>query len=103
MIARSWRGWTTPDNADRYESLLKSDIIPGIEGLGIRGFLGIELWRLDESDQVEFVTTMWFDSIDAIRAFAGEEYEVAVVPPRARALLARFDSHSRHYTVEKTR
>ena len=92
-----------PQNADAYESLLKGDIMPGIEALGMAGFRGIELWRLDHSDDVEFVTTMWFDSIDAIRAFAAEPYETAVVPARARALLSRFDSESRHYTVEKAR
>jgi hypothetical protein len=43
---------------------------------------------------------MWFDSLDAVRAFAGEEYEVAVVPPKARALLSRFDERSQHYEVK---
>ncbi len=103
MIARSWRGWTSPESADAYESLLKGDIIPGIEALDIPGFQGIELWRLDGPSEVEFVTTMWFDSIDALRMFAGEDYETAVVPPRARALLSRFEGQSRHYTVEKAR
>jgi len=49
---------------------------------------------------MEFVTVMWFDSIEAVRAFAGEDYEVAVVPPKARALLSRFDAHSQHYEVK---
>ena len=103
MIARSWRGWTSLETADAYDALLRSDVIPGIEALGIIGFRGIELWRLDGPEEVEFVTTMWFDSIDAIRAFAGEHYETAVVPSRARALLSRFDSQSRHYSVQKAR
>jgi hypothetical protein len=49
--------------------------------------------------EVEFVTIMWFDSLDAVRSFAGEDYEVAVVPQKARALLARFDARSQHYEV----
>jgi hypothetical protein len=54
---------------------------------------------LSLADKVEFVTVMWFDSIEAVRAFAGEDYEVAVVPPKARALLSRFDARSQHYEV----
>ncbi|MFX1483749.1 MAG: acyl-CoA dehydrogenase [Promethearchaeota archaeon] len=55
--------------------------------------------RRDVGDGVEFVTMMWFDSLDAVKAFAGEEYEVAVVPPKARKLLSRFDNISAHYQV----
>lgn len=99
MISRIWHGWTAPVNAGPYESLLKSEIFVGIEGRRIVGFRGIQLFRRDLGDEVEFVTVMWFDSIDAIRIFAGEDYEVAVVPPKARALLAHFDSRSQHYDV----
>jgi hypothetical protein len=45
---------------------------------------------------------MWFDSVDAVRAFAGEDYEVAVVPSEARQLLSRFDSRSAHYHIIET-
>lgn len=99
MIARIWHGWTTPSNADPYESLLREEVFVGIKNRSIDGFRGIELLRLDLGDEVEFVTIMHFESIDAVRAFAGEAYEVAVVPPKARALLARFDERSRHYEV----
>ncbi len=99
MIARIWHGWTTPSNADAYESLLKSEIFIGIQDRQIVGYRGIQLLRREVGDEVEFVTVMWFDSIDAVRAFAGEDYEVAVVPPKARALLSRFDARSQHYEV----
>ena len=62
-------------------------------------YQGIDLLRRDLGDEVEFVTIMWFDSIDAVRTFAGEDYEAAVVPPKARALLSRFDARSQHYEV----
>ncbi len=99
MIARIWHGWTSPGNADRYEALLNEEIFVGIQDRGIRGFKGIQLLRRDLGEEVEFVTIMHFDSLDAVREFAGENYEVAVVPENARAVLSRFDEQSQHYEV----
>jgi antibiotic biosynthesis monooxygenase (ABM) superfamily enzyme len=103
MISRIWHGWTLPANADAYEALLKGEIFVGIESRQIPGYRGIHLLRRDLGDEVEFVTIMWFDSIDAVRAFAGEDYELAVVPATARALLARYDARSQHYEVRVER
>jgi len=97
MIVRLWRGWTTPGNADRYEDLLRREIIPGIVGRGMAGFRGNQLLRRNQGGEVEFLTVMWFDSLVSVVAFAGEKYEQAVVPPPARALLARFEPISQHY------
>ena len=97
MMSRIWHGWTTPANADAYESLLKSEIFIGIQERRMAGYRGIQLFRRNLGDEVEFMTVMWFESIDAVRAFAGEDYERAVVPPRARELLKRFDARSQHY------
>ena len=99
MISRIWHGWTTRENADAYEKLLRTEIFSGIAKRSIQGYRGIHLLRRDIDDGVELVTIMWFDSLDAVRAFAGDSYEVAVVPPQARQLLSRFDSHSAHYHV----
>lgn len=101
MISRIWHGWTTPANADAYENLLRSEVFAGILGREIAGFRRIQLLRRPAGDTVEFVTEMWFDSIDAVREFAGDDYEVAVVPPAARAILARFDERSTHYEVRE--
>jgi heme-degrading monooxygenase HmoA len=103
MIRRIWHGWTTPGNADKYEALLKLEIFVGIQDRDIRGFKGIQLLRRQVGEEVEFVTIMSFDSLDAVRAFAGEDYEVAVVPEKARAVLSRFDARSRHYEVRAER
>ncbi len=100
MITRVWHGWTKPENADAYESLLKSEIFLGIQNRQIPGYRGIHLFRRNLDDEVEFITIMWFESIEAIRTFAGEDYEVAVVPQNARALLSRFDTRSQHYEVK---
>jgi heme-degrading monooxygenase HmoA len=103
MICRIWHGWTTPGNADAYEHLLRSEIFREIAGRGIPGYRGIELLRRSGAQQVEFVTLMWFDSLADVQAFAGADYEVAVVPPAARALLERFDIRSTHYEVRQPR
>jgi antibiotic biosynthesis monooxygenase (ABM) superfamily enzyme len=100
MISRVWHGRTMPENADAYEGLLKSEIFTGIKNRKIAGYRGIHLFRRNLGKEIEFVTVMWFDSLEAVKAFAGEDYEVAVVPPKARALLSRFDARSQHYTVE---
>ncbi|MCU0520972.1 MAG: antibiotic biosynthesis monooxygenase [Anaerolineae bacterium] len=103
MITRIWHGWTTPANADVYEALLKQEIFVGIADRAIPGYRGIQLLRRDVGDEVEFITTMRFDSLEAVRAFAGDDYEAAVVPPKARAVLKRFDARSQHYEVEVER
>jgi antibiotic biosynthesis monooxygenase (ABM) superfamily enzyme len=100
MISRIWHGWTTPGNADKYEALLKEEIFTGIQSRQIAGYRGIQLIRRSLDAEVEFVTIMWFDSLDAVRTFAGKDHEVAVVPPKARALLSRFDARSQHYEVK---
>ncbi len=100
MVSRVWHGWTKPGNAGAYEQLLKSEIFTGIHNRQIAGYRGIHLLRRNIGDEVEFVTVMWFDTLDAVRAFAGEDYEAAVVPPKARELLSRFDERSQHYDVK---
>ena len=102
MISRIWHGWTTPGNADAYEALLKEEIFVGIQNRQIHGFKGIQLLRRQVGEEVEFVTIMVFDSLDAVREFAGEDYELAVVPEKARALLSRFDGRSSHYDIKAT-
>jgi heme-degrading monooxygenase HmoA len=99
MICRIWHGWTRPEDADAYDRLLRAEIFRGIAEREIPGYRGIDLLRQQGRAEVEFVTLMWFDSLDAVRAFAGVDYEAAVVPPAARALLQRFDARSTHYEV----
>lgn len=102
MISRIWHGYTTFENADKYENLLKEEIFLGIKGRNIAGFHEIQLFRRQLKNEVEFITVMWFDSLDAVREFAGDDYEVAVVLPQARALLSHFDERSQHYEVRES-
>lgn len=99
MICRVWRGWTTVANAPVYEELLRSTVIPGIEARAIRGFRSIDMMRRDGGDKVEFATIMWFDDLAGVKAFVGDDHEVAHVPAAARALLSRFDERAVHYDV----
>ncbi len=97
MISRMWHGWTTPENAPVYERLLRTEILPAIAGKNLPGYYGAHLLRRAIDDEVEFVTILWFDSLEGVRALAGEDYEVAYVPPQARAVLSRFDARSQHF------
>jgi len=99
MVSRIWHGWTTPGNADKYETLLKEEIFVGIQNRHIPGFKNIQLLRRETGSEVEFVTIMIFDSLNAVREFAGEDYEAAVVPEKARAVLSHFDERSQHYDI----
>jgi heme-degrading monooxygenase HmoA len=101
MISRIWHGYTTPENANTYEFLLKGEVIVGIKDREIPGFREIQVFRRELENEVEFVTVMWFNSIDAVREFAGEDYEAAYVPEKARAVLSRFDGRSQHYEVRE--
>jgi antibiotic biosynthesis monooxygenase (ABM) superfamily enzyme len=97
VIMRYWRGWTTPGNAEAYQALVSDTVLPGIAARALAGYHGAYLLRRDLGDEVEFATIMLFDSFDDVRAFAGDDYETAYVPPAARELLARFDQQSAHY------
>jgi hypothetical protein len=97
VISRVWHGWTTAANAPVYERLLQTEILPGIAAKNLPGYHGAHLLRRDLDGEVEFVTVLWFESLDGVRALSGEDYEVAYVPPQARAVLSRFDERSQHY------
>jgi antibiotic biosynthesis monooxygenase (ABM) superfamily enzyme len=102
MIIRVWHGWTTPENADGYENLLRREIFPGIAAKNIPGYRGIELLRRNIGGEVEFITQMRFDSLQSVRDFQGEDYETAYVPEKARQVLSRFDARSQHYEIKET-
>ncbi len=96
MITRVWHGWTSIASAGRYEALLRSEVLPGIEER-VPGYLGASVLRRDRGHEIEFVTLTYFDSMDAVGAFAGPDREAAVVPGAAREILTRFDARAAHY------
>ncbi len=96
-IKRVWHGWTTPENADRYQDLLHNEVFPGIEAKKIPGYQSIELFRRNTDDEVEFVTIMTFDSLQKGIDFQGEDYARCYVPDNAKLILKRWDEESTHY------
>lgn len=97
MIARIWHGYTKPEHADAYEAMLKPELLPGISK--VKGYRGSYLLRRAAGSEVEFITIMLWDSIDAIRAVAGPDYETAVIPEERRKYLSRRDAKSAHYEI----
>jgi heme-degrading monooxygenase HmoA len=99
MVARIWYGYSSIENANAYERFLKTEFMPAIEEKNIPGYRKFQLLRTEDNNEVTFITIMWFDSLEQIKAFAGEDYEKAVVHPTAQALLKRYDPHSRHFEL----
>ena len=98
-IKRVWHGWTTPENAEAYWTVLSETVIPGIEAKTIPGYRGIQVLRRDHESEVEFVTMMTFDSIQSVIDFQGEDYACAYVPEPAQAVLKRWDQTAAHFEV----
>ena len=97
MIARIWHGYTTSAYADEYEATLRAEILPGISE--VRGYMGGYLLRRPNGEEVEFVTVLLWKSLDALRDFAGPDYERAIVPAERRKFLSHYDENSAHYEV----
>ena len=101
MVARVWRGYTTPQNADAYESMLTPELLPGLSAKP--GFRGSYLLRRVVGDEVEFITIILWQSLDDIRAIAGAAYETAVIPEERKRVLSRWDATAAHYEVTSTK
>src|SRR5262245_43226923 len=97
MIMRYWRGWATRENAGAYETIFRRDVLPHIASLDLPGYRGAYLMRREVGDEIEFATITMFDSLDDIRAFAGDDFERAYVTAEARTVLSRFDERCAHY------
>jgi heme-degrading monooxygenase HmoA len=97
MIARMWRGSTIRERADDYVKHLQQSVIPELRQ--IDGFKGIYLLRRESSGDVEFVVLTLWESMEAIRKFAGENPEVAVVAPAARVLFREYDAKVKHFEI----
>ena len=99
MIVRIWHGYTTLENAPKYEHILKNEVIEGIKDMKVKGFRKIEVLTRELEDQTQFTTIMWFDDIESVKQFAGEDYEKCYVPDVARSVLSDFDRISVHHEL----
>jgi heme-degrading monooxygenase HmoA len=97
MIARLWRGVAIAGNADAYQRHATNTVFPALRD--IAGHRGAYLLRRTVGGRTEFLALTLWDSVDAVRAFAGADPEAAVVEPEARAVLAEFDDFARHYEI----
>ena len=95
MVIRMWRGWTRADQADRYDRHYRGEVAANLGQ--VPGFRGAWLLRREAGGETEFVSLTWFDDLDAVRRFAGPDYETAVVAAAAREVLVRFDERVSHY------
>ena len=102
MISRIWHGWTTLENADIYENLLKTEILPTIASKNVSDYRGIQLLRRELANEVEFITIIRFDSLEAVKQFAGKDYEKSYVPDKAKKVLSRHDDRSQHYEIKES-
>jgi heme-degrading monooxygenase HmoA len=100
MICRLWRGWTAQANADAYDAYLQNELFPRLQKeLAEHGYLGFHLLRLSRGSETEFVTLVWFESLEAVQAFAGARYETPVISEKARSLLSRYAERCDHFEV----
>ena len=98
MIARIWHGWTKPADAKIYENMLRNEIFPSIAARNIKGYLGAELFVQGDENETEFVTLLRFDSMDAVKEFAGSDETKPVIFPGVEKLLTRMEP-ARHYRI----
>ena len=97
MIGRLWHGTCAPADVDANEDHLRRATLPALRE--IAGYEGGYVLRREAGGGVDFLVLTLWASLDAVRAFAGDDYELAVVPPEAERLLARFDERAVHYDV----
>jgi heme-degrading monooxygenase HmoA len=104
MICRLWRGWTALSHADAYEAYLINELFPRVEReLRERGYRGYHLLRTNRDAEAEFVTMLWFESLEAVKSFAGENLDVPVISTKAKGLLSRFADRCEHYELSSFR
>lgn len=94
MIARIWKGWATPENAPRYEELFINVVL-----MKVTGYKGANLLKREAGNEIEFTTIFWFESLEAVKRFAGENFEQAVVPDQVKELLCHYEETVHHHEV----
>jgi hypothetical protein len=100
MICRVWHGWTSSKDADAYDSHLQNELFPRIKReLSAHGYLGFHLLRLGKGVEVEFVTLLWFESLNSVKDFAGENYATPVISEKAKFLLSHYADRVEHYEL----
>lgn len=100
-IIRTWKGWTTIENAPVYENMLINEVFPTVKKNGVDGLEKVTISTQNKNNEVEFFLTLQFDSLDAVKKFAGENYEIAYIPENAKRVLLRYEETAQHYEFKK--
>ena len=100
-IIRTWKGWTTLKNAPIYEDMLINEVFPNVKKNGVDGLEKVSISTLEKQDEVEFFLVLQFDSLDAVKIFAGKDYEKAYIPDNAKGVLLRYDDTAQHFTLKE--
>jgi regulatory protein YycI of two-component signal transduction system YycFG len=99
-IIRTWRGWTTIENAPIYENMLINDVFPTVKKKGVIGLEKVSISTQTNKDEVEFFLVLQFDSLEAVKTFAGENYKLAYIPENAQRVLKRYDQTAEHFELK---
>lgn len=100
-IIRTWKGWTSKENAAVYEAMLINEVFPAVKKKGVDGLEKVSISTMEKTDEVEFFLILQFDSLEAVKVFAGENYEKAYIPDNARQVLLRYDDTAEHFTLKE--
>ncbi|SHI33719.1 hypothetical protein [Algibacter luteus] len=100
-IIRTWKGWTSLENAPLYESMLINEVFPEVKRKGVEGLEKVSISTMEKNDEMEFFLILQFDSLDSVKMFAGEKYEMAYIPDNAKRVLARYDKTAKHFTLKE--
>lgn len=100
-IIRTWKGWTTLENAPIYENMLINEVFPAVKKKGVNGLEKVSISTLEKENEVEFFLVLQFDSLDAVKSFAGENYETAYIPDNAKRVLLRYDKTAQHFELKE--
>ena len=99
-IIRTWRGWTTIENASIYENMLINEVFPEVKKKGVEGLEKVTISTQTNKDEVEFFLVLQFDSLEAVKTFAGENYKLAYIPENAQRVLKRYDQTAEHFDLK---
>lgn len=96
-IIRTWKGYTSIENAPIYKEMLVNEVFPAVKKKGVDGLEKVSISVQNKSDEVEFFLVLQFESLNAVKTFAGENYEIAYIPDNAKEVLSRYDEKAEHY------
>ena len=100
-IIRTWKGWTSIENASIYEDMLVHEVFPEVKKKGVLGLEKVSISTQNIEDEVEFFLVLQFDSIDSVKLFAGENYKNAYIPENAKKVLKRYDKTAEHFELKE--